>query len=100
MARRGERASGRSTERLLPAVLLLERRGARARAVPEMNGFWIDGAFRPGAGVHLGVAISLRQGGLVAPAIHDVDRKSLEQLMRELLDLVSGRAPACCEAPR
>jgi pyruvate dehydrogenase E2 component (dihydrolipoamide acetyltransferase) len=30
----------------------------------------------------------LRQGGLVAPALHDVDRKSLWQLMSELRDLV------------
>ncbi len=41
-------------ERLLPSVLLLS---ATARAVvetPELNGFWIDGAFRAGGRVHLG----------------------------------------------
>ena len=43
------------------------------RKVPEVNGTWVDGAFHPGAGVHLGVAITLREGGVVAPAIHDVD---------------------------
>jgi pyruvate dehydrogenase E2 component (dihydrolipoamide acetyltransferase) len=75
-------------ERLLHAVLLLRAVALAAREVPEMNGFWLDGQFRPGSGVHVGVAISLRQGGLVAPAIHDVDRKSPEQLMRELLELV------------
>jgi len=36
----------------------------------------------------VGVAISLRQGGLVAPAIHDAGRKRLATLMRELGDLV------------
>jgi pyruvate dehydrogenase E2 component (dihydrolipoamide acetyltransferase) len=30
----------------------------------------------------------MRGGGLVAPAIHDVDRKSLDELMAGLLDLV------------
>jgi pyruvate dehydrogenase E2 component (dihydrolipoamide acetyltransferase) len=74
--------------RLLHAVLLLRAVALAAREVPEMNGFWRDGRFQPGDGVHVGVAISLRQGGLVAPAIHDVDRKSLDQLMPELLDLV------------
>ena len=54
-----------------------------------MNGFWIDGAFRPGEGVHVGVAISLRQGGLVNPAIHDVDKKNLDELMENMLDLVN-----------
>jgi pyruvate dehydrogenase E2 component (dihydrolipoamide acetyltransferase) len=38
--------------------------------------------------VHSGVAIALRGGGLVAPALHDVGSKPLEQLMRELSDLV------------
>jgi pyruvate dehydrogenase E2 component (dihydrolipoyllysine-residue acetyltransferase) len=76
-------------ERLVPAVLLL-RAVARATAeMPALNGFWEDGAFRPADGVHLGVAISLRGGGLVAPAIHDADRKGLDQLMAELRDLVS-----------
>ena len=65
---------------------------AVARAVvemPEMNGFWIDGAFQPGAGVHLGVAISLRAGGLIAPALHDADKKSLGEIMAGVRDLVA-----------
>jgi pyruvate dehydrogenase E2 component (dihydrolipoamide acetyltransferase) len=75
-------------DRLLPSVLLLS---AVARAVvemPEMNGFWVDGAFQPGPGVHLGVAISLRGGGLIAPALHDADQKSLEEIMSGVRDLV------------
>jgi pyruvate dehydrogenase E2 component (dihydrolipoamide acetyltransferase) len=36
----------------------------------------------------VGVAIALRTGGLVAPAIHDTDEKSLTELMRALRDLV------------
>jgi pyruvate dehydrogenase E2 component (dihydrolipoamide acetyltransferase) len=76
------------SDRLLPSALLLS---AVARAVvqmPEMNGFWVDGAFRPGPGVHLGVAISLRGGGLIAPALHDADRKSLDEIMSGVRDLV------------
>ncbi|WP_193388344.1 2-oxo acid dehydrogenase subunit E2, partial [Anaeromyxobacter sp. PSR-1] len=76
-------------ERLLPLVLLLRAVARAARAVPEVNGYHVDGAFRPAGAVHLGVAISLRQGGLVAPALHDVDRKPLGELMRELGDLVA-----------
>jgi pyruvate dehydrogenase E2 component (dihydrolipoyllysine-residue acetyltransferase) len=75
-------------DRLLPSVLLLS---AVARAVvemPELNGFWIDGAFRPGPGVHLGVAVSLRGGGLIAPALHDADRKDLDEIMVGVRDLV------------
>ncbi|HSM19512.1 MAG TPA: dihydrolipoamide acetyltransferase family protein [Hyphomicrobiales bacterium] len=80
-------------ERLLPAVLLLKATALALARVPQLNGFWEDGAFRPGPGVHLGWAISLRGGGLVAPAIHEADRKSLPDLMAALRDLV-GRARA------
>jgi len=80
-------------ERILPAVLLLKSTALALREVPELNGFWRDGGFVAGNGIHVGVAISLRGGGLVAPAIHDADRRSLEELMRDLRDLV-GRARA------
>jgi pyruvate dehydrogenase E2 component (dihydrolipoamide acetyltransferase) len=75
-------------ERLLPAVLTLKAVALAAREVPAVNGYWTDGALRTSAAVHIGVAISLRQGGLIAPAIHDADHKPLEQLMSDLRDLV------------
>ena len=77
------------TERLLPAALLLRAVALALRETPELNGHWIDGAFRPSEAVHIGVAIALRQGGLIAPALHDADRKPLPQLMTELRDLVA-----------
>jgi pyruvate dehydrogenase E2 component (dihydrolipoamide acetyltransferase) len=84
-----ENAQRPVTNRLLYSVLLIRAVALAIRDVPEMNGFWIDGAFKPGEGVHVGVAISLRQGGLVAPAIHDVNKKNLDEIMREMLDLVN-----------
>ncbi len=77
------------TKRFLYSVLLLRAVALAIREVPEMNGFWIDGGFKPGDGIHVGVAISLRQGGLVNPAIHDVDKKGLDELMTAMLDLVN-----------
>jgi len=77
------------TERLLPAALLLRAVALALRETPELNGHWIDGAFRPSEAVHMGVAVALRQGGLIAPALHDADRKPLPQLMAELRDLVA-----------
>jgi pyruvate dehydrogenase E2 component (dihydrolipoamide acetyltransferase) len=75
-------------ERLLPAALLLRATALAARNAPAMNGFWVDDAFQPAPAVHLGVAISLRRGGLVAPAIHDADGLSIDSLMVALRDLV------------
>lgn len=76
------------TERVLPAVLQLKAVALALQRTPQLNGFYVDGNFQPATAVHAGVAISLRGGGLVAPALHDVGRKSLAQLMRELADLV------------
>jgi pyruvate dehydrogenase E2 component (dihydrolipoamide acetyltransferase) len=76
------------TGRILPAVLQLKAVAVALQRVPQLNGFYRDEAFQPAAAVHAGVAISLRGGGLVAPALHDVAVKPLEQLMRELTDLV------------
>lgn len=76
------------TERLLSAVLLLKAVALALRDFAEMNGSFRDGVFQPASAIHLGVAVSLRRGGLVAPALHDADAKPLPQLMRELADLV------------
>lgn len=86
-----ENAARPVTERVLPFALLVKAVARALVEVPEFNGFWIDGRFRPGEAVHVGCAIALRDGGLVAPAIHDVPGKSLTTLMGALRDLV-GRA--------
>ncbi|MEU6510298.1 dihydrolipoamide acetyltransferase family protein [Streptomyces sp. NPDC046942] len=76
-------------DRLLPAALLLKAAALAAREVPELNGFWTDDHFTAAEGIHLGVAVSLRGGGLVAPALHDADTLALPQLMAALKDLVT-----------
>jgi pyruvate dehydrogenase E2 component (dihydrolipoamide acetyltransferase) len=85
----GENERRPVTERLLPIVLLLKAVAHAIREVPEVNGYVVDGVFRPSAAVHLGLAISLRQGGLIAPALHDVDKRSLTELMCDVNDLVA-----------
>lgn len=80
-------------DRLLPAVLLLKAVAVTLKHFPELNGFYRDGAFLPAGKIHVGVAISLRQGGLIAPALLDADTKPLVQMMQELVDLTKrGRA--------
>ena len=76
-------------ERVLPAVLLLKAVGLAAQRFGEFNGFWREDGFQPATGVHVGVGISLRGGGLVAPAVHDVPEKKLDELMDDLTDLVA-----------
>jgi pyruvate dehydrogenase E2 component (dihydrolipoamide acetyltransferase) len=74
---------------VLPVALFLKAVATAALEVPEVNGFWRDGAFVPGEGVHVGVIVSLRQGGILAPALHDVPRLSVSALFAEFRDLVA-----------
>ena len=83
-----ENAGRPITERLLMAVLQLKAVALALKKYPEFNGVFQDEQFKPAAAVHLGVAISLRQGGLIAPALHNVAAKPLALLMQELADLV------------
>ena len=75
-------------ERLVMAALLAKATAVAARRVPQLNGFWLEDGFRPAESVHLGVAVSLRGGGLVTPAIHDADTVALPDLMAALRDVV------------
>jgi pyruvate dehydrogenase E2 component (dihydrolipoamide acetyltransferase) len=72
------------TERLLLAALQLRAVARAAAELPDLNGHWVEGGFRPGAGVHVGVVISLRGGGLLVPTLRDADRLDPGQLMRAL----------------
>jgi len=76
------------TGRVLMAAVLLKAVAATLVRTSELNGYFREGGFQPSPAVHIGVAIGLRQGGLVAPAIHDVAGKSLDRVMADLADLV------------
>lgn len=76
-------------ERLLYGVMLLKAVAVALHKVPELNATWNDQHVVLQPDIHLGVAISLRQGGLIAPALRHADRKSLNELMKEFHDLVN-----------
>lgn len=76
------------TDRLLYGVLLIKAVALALRQVPELNALWKENASVQSADIHVGVAISIRQGGLIAPAIHDTDKQSLGELMGKFQDLV------------
>jgi pyruvate dehydrogenase E2 component (dihydrolipoamide acetyltransferase) len=86
------------TQRLVPAVVLLKATAAAARRVPEVNGHWVGGDFVPADSVHLGVAVSLREGGIVVPTIGHADELDVDEIASRLRALVAaarrGRVPS------
>jgi pyruvate dehydrogenase E2 component (dihydrolipoamide acetyltransferase) len=76
-------------DRLLLQVLTLRAVALALRGRPGFNGFHTAAGFQPSERIHIGTAVAIRGGGLVAPAIHDVDRLTLDELMGRLRDLVA-----------
>ena len=74
-------------DRMLPAVLLIRAVALAVARYPNMNGFYVNNAFQPSEAIHVGMAFALREGGLIAPAIHDADKLGLPELMKILADL-------------
>jgi len=77
------------TERLLHGALLIKAVALALREVPELNATWEGDQVVRREDINVGVAIALRGGGLVAPAIHHTDELTLEELMHSFRDLVS-----------
>lgn len=91
-------------EHVLLLALLLKALANALVKYPKLNGFYQNAfyqgttfgkestfekksVFEQASGIHIGNVISLRQGGLVVPAIHDVDKLSVTELMRGLRDI-------------
>lgn len=86
--------AGRAPEnRLLLGVLFLSAVVRAAQDYPEFNGHFIDGTFRPAPKVHAAMAVALRGGGLVAPAILGSGDCDLDTLMARMRDTL-GRVRA------
>jgi pyruvate dehydrogenase E2 component (dihydrolipoamide acetyltransferase) len=82
-------AAAEPAKRLLYPALVLKAVALAAREVAGFSGFYRQGRFEPADAVHVGVAIALRGGGLIAPAILDAGDKPLDALMGEFRDLVT-----------
>ncbi len=80
-------------ERLLLGALYLKAVAKALHKYSEFNGHFTDGRFQPASAINPGMAITLRGGGLVAPAILDAASHDLDQLMASMRDL-AGRVRA------
>ena len=74
-------------QRLLPVVLLVNAVAKALIEVPDLNGYWENGLQRK-TDIHIGFVVSLRTGGVMIPAIHHADKKSIDELMESLNDVI------------
>lgn len=77
------------TQRLLFAALLVKAVALACRELGGFSGYYRNGRYEEAPAVHVGVAVALRGGGLVAPAIADTAAKTLVALMDDFRALVS-----------
>jgi len=85
-----ERNAGKPPEeRILIAALFVKAVAKALKKYKEFNGHYENGVFEPGEAAHIGMAINIRGGGLVAPAIHDAQDLDLDTVMEKTRDLVA-----------
>lgn len=75
--------------RLLYAVPLIRALALALAKAPELNGHYVDARFLPAQHVNMGIAVAMRGGGLIAPAIREVESLDMDTLMEKLRDLVA-----------
>ncbi len=75
-------------ERILPAALLLKAVALALRDVPQLNSYWVNDQLQMQSGIHIGFALAMRSGGLLTPALHDVDTQPLAELMQTIGDVI------------
>jgi len=76
-------------DRVLPAAMLIRATVMALEHVPELNGFWRDDALQKSESINPGIAIALRKGGLITPAILDAQTLDLDGTMKALDDLIT-----------
>jgi pyruvate dehydrogenase E2 component (dihydrolipoamide acetyltransferase) len=82
--------AARTPDRRLLMGALLVRATVRALAkVPELNGRFETEPYVPSDAVNCGMAVAMRGGGLIAPAILDAGQMDANAIMDAMRDLVS-----------
>ena len=82
-------ASASVNERLVSGALVLRAVALALRKHKLLNATWQGTEATPSEEIHVGLAVSLRGGGLVAPALRNTDEGSLADLMARMTDLVN-----------
>lgn len=81
--------AGKPIEERLLAVNLFAKAIAKAlRRTPQLNAYWLENEHQIQEPINLGLAVSLRSGGVLVPALLDCSESSLDQLKGSMKDLL------------
>lgn len=73
--------------RLLPVVLFIKAMAKSLKEVPDLNAIWENGLLQK-TEINIGFVVSLRNGGIIVPAIPQSDTKNADEIMAALSDLI------------
>jgi len=76
------------TERLILATLLLKSTALAVKEHPNFNGYYVENEFQQKEDINVATIVTLKNGGLLAPAILKTDQKKLPELMAVLNELI------------
>ncbi|HEY4628138.1 MAG TPA: dihydrolipoamide acetyltransferase family protein [Flavobacterium sp.] len=74
-------------DRLLPAVLLIKAVAKSLKDFPDLNAVWENG-LQPKKDINIGFVVSLRNGGIIVPALHQANAKTVDEIMTALNDII------------
>lgn len=74
-------------EHVLLIALLLKATASTLKKYPQLNGFYANDGFVKASEINIANVISLRSGGVVVPAIANVDQLSVDEIMQAIRDI-------------
>ncbi|MFV5692709.1 dihydrolipoamide acetyltransferase family protein [Flavobacterium sp. LT1R49] len=74
-------------QRLLPIALLIKATAKSLLEFPDLNATW-DNGLQLKKDINIGFVVSLRTGGIIVPALHHVNIKSIDEIMDALNDII------------
>jgi len=77
-----------AVDRLMVPAVLMKGIIQAIKEYPMMNGYYVNGAFEVKDSVNLGIAVALKSGGVLVPAIMSAETMDLARINTAFLDLL------------
>jgi pyruvate dehydrogenase E2 component (dihydrolipoamide acetyltransferase) len=75
-------------DRILISAIFVKALAIALKKHPEMNGLYTNNQFYASQETNINLAISLKDGGVIVPALLNTESKNLDQINKDLKDLI------------